>query len=550
MGKRRGLIQKDKLPWWMGWAAGYLAVPLFSIALVYYWRVAFAPLDIPAAGFTAQVALILTVLYLMLFAAWRLAKGKIELQATLCLFSLGLLFCFASAPLQVPDEQNHYLRAYSISQGNFTYDGEREYPEDVALLLESFPGQIHFRVQYQNGELAPKAFAHYLQGLESGKITSPPVNEPVMFSLLPFLPQAAFMALARLFGFKALGLLYAGRIANLVVYSLLAYLTLRNCDKYRGVFIAALLLPLSLFMGASSSYDSLMLALCYLAASYFCKNEIHTPDLVAFSLAIMMAAYIKPHNVILAAILLLIPVQRWKSRWNPRLVFGVLVAVALAFWWGLGWMDINLLKSGYPAELSRGTGGASPGAQLAFVLGNPFRFAAVALLTLQENAGFLFNLGVFGWLDLSIPLVSGLSVLSFSAASALGIQQQDDTKKGGAIALGLAAVGYAGAVLAAMYILETDLMSIRIVGAQPRYFLPAFLLLFMLGSILLGKAVKPRLAGQNTAVRTQQITLWISVGVALVAVLLIFQATFIGQWLPMAEGGWKMVNMFGWQVPA
>ncbi len=48
-----------------------------------------------------------------------------------------------------------------------------------------------------------------------------PVSEPVSFLVIPFLPGAVGMALARLLGFGALGCLYGGRIVNLLAYTLL-----------------------------------------------------------------------------------------------------------------------------------------------------------------------------------------------------------------------------------------------------------------------------------------------------------------------------------------
>lgn len=52
------------------------------------------------------------------------------------------------------------------------------------------------------------------------------VSEPVSFLVIPFLPGAVGMALARLLGFGALGCLYGGRIVNLLAYTLLCALAL------------------------------------------------------------------------------------------------------------------------------------------------------------------------------------------------------------------------------------------------------------------------------------------------------------------------------------
>jgi hypothetical protein len=102
-----------------------------------------------------------------------------------------------------------------------------------------------------------------------------------------------------------------------------------------------------------------------------------------------------------------------------------------------------------------------------------------------------------------------------------------------------------------MYVTDTDLGSIRITGQQPRYFLPAFLLLFMVPSILLGRVQRPRLPaggdGAATAARMDGLALCIAAAVALTGAVLLFQSYYVGQWIPESEGGWKLVNLLGWQ---
>lgn len=90
------------------------------------------------------------------------------------------------------------------------------------------------------------------------------MHEPVSFLILPFLPGAVGMALARLVGLGALGCLYGGRLGNLLAYTALCWLALRQTRRCRPVLLGVMLLPLSLFMGASLSYDATLLACYYL----------------------------------------------------------------------------------------------------------------------------------------------------------------------------------------------------------------------------------------------------------------------------------------------
>ena len=48
--------------------------------------------------------------------------------------------CICQPAAATPDEADHYLRTYAISTGHFDFDASRTYPDDVAYLLEAFPG--------------------------------------------------------------------------------------------------------------------------------------------------------------------------------------------------------------------------------------------------------------------------------------------------------------------------------------------------------------------------------------------------------------------------
>lgn len=545
--------EKKKIPVWGKWLIGYGATVVVAVALVYFWRIIFfTKPQLPIMPITLYAVLAFSFLYGVVFLVCRFFKQNICLRAAICVFVLGLLFVFAVPPMQAPDEHSHYLRAYSISQGHFNYDAQRQYPDDVGVLYRSFPAQMNFAMQYQGGEMAEEAFFNYWNNLGNEQQASAIYeDQALVFVTIPMLPQAVGMAIARLFGFGALGILYAGRIGNLLMYAAICYFIFKNCDKYRGVFFAIAMLPLSLAMAASCSYDAMMLAMCYWAISFFCKNEIKTQDVYCFGVAVLLATYIKPLNIVLVAVLLLIPKARWKTKLKPWIAFGAILLVSVGFWAIMSMViDSKVLQVNYSA-FGRGSGdNAAPKEQFIFVITHVPQFLARAILTFVEEDGFLFKTGIFGTLDMVIPLVSGLSVLSLAAASALGIQQKEDTKIGGAIGLFLAALLYTAAIMAGLYVLGTDLYGIRITELQPRYFLPVFLLLFMLASILLGKAVRPRLsAGTDSVIRVQYITLCIVAAVALIAAILVFQNYYIGQWIPKLEtGAFKLVNLYGWVI--
>ena len=97
------------------------------------------------------------------------------------------------------------------------------------------------------------------------------------------------MALARLFGFGALGCLYGGRLMNLLVYTLLCYAALRSAKKCRPAFLAVMLLPMSLYMGASLSYDAVLLACYYLMLALLTCPEWDSRTAAAYTAACVFA---------------------------------------------------------------------------------------------------------------------------------------------------------------------------------------------------------------------------------------------------------------------
>ena len=225
-------IKLQKLPAAVRWGLAVLCAAVCGVLWAYYWRVFFG-LDsrVSPLVVTLGCAAFLEVCLLAGYCVRRFAKG-FAAKGAVCIFLCGLLFAFANPPLQTPDEADHYLRTYAISTGHFDFDASRTYPDDVAYLLEAFPGawvNAHTSAgvgadpdtgaekayntagyalkQYgKDGAVQSMAdsFALYLAHDVRDSVPDP-VSEPVSFLVIPFLPGAVGMALARLLGFGMAG---------------------------------------------------------------------------------------------------------------------------------------------------------------------------------------------------------------------------------------------------------------------------------------------------------------------------------------------------------
>ncbi|MBU3806331.1 MAG: DUF2142 domain-containing protein [Candidatus Fournierella pullistercoris] len=541
--------QGSKAPSRWFWLAGWAVLCLLAIVVVYYWRV-FYYLDgrMNAWLLTGGAVAFVSGVWLAVRALFG-KGGWSDGKSAVCIFLCGAVFCFANPPLQAPDETQHYLRSYSVSMGWLNFDYNRTYPEDVAKLVESFPGAwvnshtsqgmtededgnpkaytsagyaLKQQEEYGPVEGIQDGFAHYFSP-EQAEIT---VQEPYFFMVISMLPQALGMALARMVGFGALGCLYAGRLVNLAAYSVLCWLALKNCARYKPAFLAMMLMPISLYMAASVSYDGTLLGFSYLVASYYCKEEIRTKDLALFLFAFVMMNLAKPYiNLLWVMLPLVLPQKVWKTRWKKWQLAVAAVGLALVAGWLLSWYA-GAFRMNYPPADSMRQENAGPMAQLLFVVKNPLRFVAVLLGTLYENDFFIGQMGVFGALDLPIGFINMVSPWMLLLAAALSVHEKSSLRTAPAIGLWVLSLGYIAAAMGGLYLTWTPVGMVRVIGLQARYFLPAFLMLTVLLTALLSHLLEPKLDKWRTKPLHSMLVL--SGAFAVVSGVLLFQHYWIG----------------------
>ena len=469
-------------------------------------------------------------------------------RGALCLLLCGALFCFANPPLQTPDETDHYLRTYAISMGRLDFDYDHTYPDDVAALVQAFPGgwvnahtSVGLGTDPDTGEEKPYDTAGYAlkQYGSDGAIQSvadsfaeyfatrddpaeEPVHEPVSFLVLPFLPGALGMAVARLFGLGALGCLYGGRLGNLVAYTAICWLALRQAQKYRPALLGVMLLPLSLFMGGSLSYDATLLACYYLMIALLLRDDWTTRTAGIYLAACTFVSVAKPYlNLLWVVLVLLVPLRAWHAKgrrwqWSLGYLAGALAATMATEAYG------RVMRCNYPVIARQGGEAVGGMEQLIFVLSNPLRSMATFWGTLCENEFFIGQLGLFGWKDLPIPLLNllgpvalGLAVLLASAQPAGLGRRRPWARRSGGVCVG---------AMAAMYITYTPVAMVRIVGLQARYFLPVFLALALVAVAPLRRLLAPQLP----LPRAERLAVPLFAGHALLGAVLLFQHYFCG----------------------
>ncbi|KWT82952.1 DUF2142 domain-containing protein [Candidatus Magnetominusculus xianensis] len=396
----------------------------------------------------------------------------------------GLLFVFVVPPFQAPDETNHFYRSYQLSEGRAL--AERRGGDVGGMLPESLiktaktlskdiPGHP------ENKQEVSEIIEAFKIPIDEGRRAFINFHYTVLYSPVPFIPQAAAIYAGRHSGFTVLWLVYAGRAANLFVWICLMYLSIRTAPAYKWLFVFLALMPLSLFQGASLSADSFTNAVCFLftatalrAASD--KENLKKNLLILFLLSLPLTMSKHAYFPLLLCFFL-IPKTFFPSVRSYRAAFAVLfiVNLSLNLWWS---SKVDYLVVAYNNGLD-----VSPERQLSYVLGHPFTFAETFIRTIvrQCQLGWYTVVGKMGWLDTNMPVVYQASYVWLLALSALFSAPEplkvSTTKK---LVIFTAILSCVLLFSTSEYLIWTPVGSPYIDGLQPRYVIPLLPLLFIL----------------------------------------------------------------------
>ncbi|HVT04176.1 MAG TPA: DUF2142 domain-containing protein [Thermoanaerobaculia bacterium] len=392
----------------------------------------------------------------------------------------GLLLTVVTPPFQVADEYLHFFRAYAISEGALVPRVTSAGPADL-LPRSIFEVSQHFdRVRFH-----PEEMVTIEEIRKVGQIPLAARNRQLVafrgagvYSAVPYFPQAFGIAIGRLFGSGALGLLYFGRVANLIVSSIIILLAIRVAPLGRWVFAMLALTPMSNFQRASVSPDALTIAVCFFFIAWTLRIALSDEDITGRSFAVLLTSMMivlacKPN--FLPLLILTIPVARVGR--GRRLFIGSVLVLLVC---GLTLLEMSHLARKYFEPAREGTNAAL---QASKIEANPLGFLGVVYedLCWQGNRYSREFFGTLGWLDAPLsdfvaPLLCATIVLLAIFDGPLGLSFRDWQRL-----LILAIVIFSTVALSmALYISFTRPASSHIDGLQGRYWIPFSPLIFLL----------------------------------------------------------------------
>jgi uncharacterized membrane protein len=388
----------------------------------------------------------------------------------------GLLFAGVLPPCQAPDENKHFLRAFHVSEGHL-----RPQVTEAGWLGGQLPesvGRVSDGSKYLRFHSSERVDVGALRAIASERL-EPDRRRPTSFEgaeanlFVGYLPQAAAIAIGRLVGLNALGLLYAARLANLALAAVALAVALRLAPAGRLVFGMAALLPITVQQVASASPDASIISAAFLSTALLLRAALTgLPSgwsLVARAAALV--AWLSLCKFALAPLALL-------CLGVPRQVIGSW----LRYLAGVAVITVAVLLPTYPLAVERSRDAPpgprqdlpdrplAPEEQTQSLRKSPITFVT-ALGNSWREVPYLDHLFTLGWLDAEIPRQLAYPYALLTVFVALASRWPSFPRRTRLAALA-AVLGCSLVIFLAFFVFVTPPGDTIIRDVQGRYFIP------------------------------------------------------------------------------
>ena len=446
------------------------------------------------------------------------------------IFGLGYMYVFPA--MSAPDEIAHFISAYKISNkmlgkqatvkdghviiraqdlwiedvdGEYTFDKGKSEEEKVLIPEEGSHGKIisskleetSYKVFYGKGDSRNNNtyISFSGQNYEKAQSLHAPVNTIPSVYFLP----ATGITVARIMGLNSIYLVLFGRMANLILFILFGTLGIYFLPKFKEFIFLVSLLPTTIELAASYSYDAVMISSMIFFVSYVFflaheKKEFDIKDLVIVSL---IAGLVLPCKMVYFPMLLMlfsIPLYKFKFRGKvdgkikkENIAFFLTSAVVVLLSWVFAMYLVNRSTVvGYSTSNTSSLEWAGEESYtIGYLLHNKLKavklFYNTLLLQLEYYHKTMFG-AYLGHADdvVGIPYI-GFLVLNIGIIfSVFGETKEKQLLVKERVLTGISIFFVIFLVLLSMLIAWTPISSEFIEGVSGRYFIPVLLPLLMI----------------------------------------------------------------------
>ena len=461
-------------------AAGALALlaaqqQLGTLPLKGYWALGFV-----CAALTAGLTLLC-----------RLHRPGKAALTVLAVLAAGLCYQFVLPAYSAPDEIIHYHTAYALSN---QWMGVQ--PDDAANNF--IERECDAAAEFTDYHTSAYTYRYLLSHFWDKAPAAAPMTESNVELLggypVPYLLSAAGITLARLLHFGGVGTAFFARLWNLAFFALAAGAAVRLVPRGKGIFAVLALLPMSLHLGGSFSYDSCLLSFSMLATALSLRmawqeEKVSVWEIAALAVCCAVVAPLKAIYLPLCLLVFLVPAGQYAAK---RVRLGARAAVLAAAFAAFGADTLRsvlgvLSHQAAAAGAAAATSAAADAGNYSIfaLLRSPGVFLKLLCNTFLPQADrYAASVigGSLGYLNLAEIRLSALLVVGFLLlllAAAVPQAGQERTLLPWQKLLGVLIFLMAAGLLLAACIQWTPLSYDFIWGFQGRYLLPVLPLLLL-----------------------------------------------------------------------
>jgi uncharacterized membrane protein len=407
-----------------------------------------------------------------------------------------ILYTLVTPPLQAPDEQNHFYRAYQVANGHFLPERtSNRLGGEIPVCFDEFINPYF----YAATNLKYVLYGHETQAANNVAFTDSITEfkdfpNTAYYSAVSYMPQALGMFIVKQFNCSVSTIYYAGRFAGFLFWLIIMYMVIRIVPVYKWLFTTLILLPMSLYVTNSLSADTVTNCLGFLFIALvlkhvFSEKSITLKDLSLFLGLLLLIVFAKVVYIGLIVLLFLIPANKFKNlihKYSSILCIGA-VSLLVIFWWSGIIMQNYITYAEYDPAHNFYIGlnsCANYHAQKEYILSHGFYFFKVIYNSIFKHPEqFLIGyIGAFGQSDIAMRGIT--YIFSYVVILFLALTENNAFKFNGKQKVIILSSAVAAFVLLLLsQHLLWDCVGEGIVDmVQGRYLIPLFPLLFILFS--------------------------------------------------------------------
>lgn len=411
----------------------------------------------------------------------------------------GFILVFLTPPFTVPDEHTHFINAYCTSELNFFADVDentfavgKNVPQYISEYTQKY--RENYAMKLNDGySFAESYFDSWVPVTDAGEELVFWQSELVTINPFSYIVSGFGMKIVSIFckmcggGFDtAYNLMLAGRFANLLFYVLVCYRAVCITPCLRKTIMLVSAMPMSIFLGASLSYDAILIPTAMLFFAEIMKlymdtedASIDVKDIVVVGFCVFFLVAVKKVCAPFICLLLLVPKAKFKSL--KQYIISMVVVVIIGTVAIFPEIISAIVTQGIPKTVN-----PNVLAQKEYLYHNLHLIPKIIIDTFKSYSNFYLTgfVGKLGLLDTNFPIlyigIFWVVLLFIAITESCNVKKIDWKVR---VATPVIIVFILAILFTRMYVSHTPIVEEpfgqTISGVQGRYFIPIFCFLFV-----------------------------------------------------------------------